>query len=673
MAMGPVTREHLIEILRAPGLDLAFAGWIEKGALPDAAGRATALAHRLREVPVEIDRSGGLLLEGLSSLVRDRLDEAWMPRALERILQSVHWLGAGTTRRDLVRRFIALLDRTQLGSPSAREMHVALATERPSHAAALRAMGEGAAAVSALRQAALAIESGAATLGCESHPATIAEFAREMERAAQSSAVGSGRPGARACAVRIARPGELCGLSCDLLLVTGLQADAYGAFDQAARLLGERLRADLPAPCQPPSARDIELARRAELAWALAGAERIILTWSAGDADEPDIPHPLLLRARAEGVQERQEPASRAGRAACRTDPRSAEIVMLACGARPPPEVAERVRIERERTAFFFDPRRPAGAFTGRMALVEHAARMHLRAAVGGDRPERPIAVTAIERAAGCAFAGYARRVLRLRRSEDQLEAADHRERGNLVHKAAWAAFDAARDAGGPQKPRQALLAAKTAADNALGLSGRISPLRREALTLAIADALALVARWLERQEPLSFFLAERRFGKDDPSPWQALQIPPLAENEPSIYVEGQIDRIDRTTDGRSARVIDYKTGKVPSDNDHGHLALQLPLYAAVAARALGTDDIRAQYFSIKLRGAIEEWPSGPEKQCEIAARRIEAADTARRVVLGLWSGEIEPRPERSSLCIRCDARDVCRRPAVVPEESPED
>jgi RecB family exonuclease len=137
--------------------------------------------------------------------------------------------------------------------------------------------------------------------------------------------------------------------------------------------------------------------------------------------------------------------------------------------------------------------------------------------------------------------------------------------------------------------------------------------------------------------------------------------------------MEGQIDRIDRTTDGRAARVIDYKTGKVPSDNDHGRLALQLPLYAAVAARALGAEDIRAQYFSIKLRGVIEEWPSGAEKQCEMAARSAEACETARRVVLGLWRGDIDPRPARSSLCIRCDARDVCRRPAVVPEESVED
>ncbi|MEJ7734704.1 MAG: PD-(D/E)XK nuclease family protein [Polyangiaceae bacterium] len=44
--------------------------------------------------------------------------------------------------------------------------------------------------------------------------------------------------------------------------------------------------------------------------------------------------------------------------------------------------------------------------------------------------------MTHIEGAARCPFAGFARRVLKTRRAEDLGEAADPRERGNLVHRA---------------------------------------------------------------------------------------------------------------------------------------------------------------------------------------------------------------------------------------------
>jgi hypothetical protein len=42
-------------------------------------------------------------------------------------------------------------------------------------------------------------------------------------------------------------------------------------------------------------------------------------------------------------------------------------------------------------------------------------------------------------------------------------------------------------------------------------------------------------------------------------------------------------------------------------------------------------------------------------------------------VVLGLWRGEVAPRPWDGKLCARCDARDVCRRPDVAPVDDDSD
>src|SRR6185312_9284327 len=131
-------------------------------------------------------------------------------------------------------------------------------------------------------------------------------------------------------------------------------------------------------------------------------------------------------------------------------------------------------------------------------------------AAVGGDAPERPVAVTAVERASGCAFAGFARRVLRVRRVDDLAESADNRERGTLVHRALHAAFEGQRELA--DVPR-ALAAARAAAERALGLGSSLAPLRREALLSAVDDAVAVVERTLAPGAPLRFLVAEQSFG----------------------------------------------------------------------------------------------------------------------------------------------------------------
>lgn len=681
LSAGPVTREQVIELLRAPGMHAGI--WTDRAEGPEAMARATLLAERLREVPVEIDRTGRLLIEGLTEMIREtskarphREADAWMPRSLERLLNHARWLGEGvTSRQEIARRLFFLVDRLKLGRPPVREIGAALRAEgRGGGGLSLRALGEGAAAVRALREAARMLVEAAASVGLADRPSAVADFAAELNLMAQEISGGIGGGSAQAGAVRIARAADIAGLSHDLVAVMGLGERAYGILPGDEALLDERIRSRLPSSCRPPSARERETSRRAELFWAIAGAARVVTSFCSGDEGDLAAPHRLIRWAEAAGGKKHQEPASRLSRRASMLDARGAELVALAGGALPRAEIAERIEIEQGRLAFFLDPRAPSHPFSGRVELGDEGARRRLRASVGGDAPERPVAVTAIERAAGCAFAGFARRVLRTRRSDDLSESADARERGTLVHRALEAAFEGLRDeGGGGDDPARLLAAARARAERALGLSGAMAPLRREAVLQAVGDALAVVARSIDAGEALRFREAERKFGLGEAAPWGALELKGEEEGAPSVYVDGQIDRIDVSVDGRRARVVDYKTGKVPSLDEHGKLAFQLPLYAAVAANAYGCEEVEALYVSVGKRGWIEESPKEGEPRKALGGRRAEVGEAARRVIVAMWQGEMAPRPLKATLCGRCDARDICRRPAVAPMEESEE
>ena len=688
MAAGPVTREQVIELLRAPGLHLG--AWMECASAGEAASRAALLAQRLREVPVEIDRTGRLLSLGLTDLIEARRrntararrvgplpDEAWMPASLDRILADVRGLRDGQpSRKALVSRLFSLTDRLALGKPEPREIAAALRADRhrgPLRSLgglALRALGDSSTAVRTLREAARGIVEAAGSIGFGDRPVDAAELAAELAIVASALDAAGADAIAAAGAVRIALAADLAAIDHDLLVIMGLEERSHGGREGDESLLDERLRRLLPAAQRPLSPRDREVCRRAELGLAIASSARLITSFCTGDEGELASPHGWFRWAEALGADRRQEPISRVARLASPIDGRSAELCALARGAEPRPEIAERARIERSRTAFFLDPRAPGDAFSGRVRLGDEAARRRFIASVGGDAPERPVAVTAIERAAGCAFAGFARRVLHVRRSEDLGEPADARERGTLVHRALEYAFESARDHGAlAEDPARILAAARAHAEAGLGLPTALAPLRREAIDQAVTDAVAVVARALDAGGALRFRHAEQAFGSGDA--WPALALLPGEgedpEGAPAVWVDGQIDRVDVAPDGSSARVLDYKTGRIPAIDEHGCTTFQLPLYAAVVAQQLGCADVSAVYLAVRQRGFLDEWPRDDEARRALGDRRVEAAHAARRIMLAQWRGEVAPRPAKATLCARCEARDVCRRPAAAP------
>jgi RecB family exonuclease len=76
----------------------------------------------------------------------------------------------------------------------------------------------------------------------------------------------------------------------------------------------------------------------------------------------------------------------------------------------------------------------------------------------------------------------------------------------------------------------------------------------------------------------------------------------------PPVRLRGTIDRIDRSDDGKRARVLDYKTGRVPrnvrDDSLSGGETLQLPLYILAAENLLPKVRVdSASYLYFTLRG----------------------------------------------------------------------
>jgi len=135
-----------------------------------------------------------------------------------------------------------------------------------------------------------------------------------------------------------------------------------------------------------------------------------------------------------------------------------------------------------------------------------------------------------------------------------------------------------------------------------------------------------------------------------------------IRQNDRTIRLRGRIDRIDvaSTPEGLKFRVIDYKSGSVPSSTEVKHAEmLQLPLYAMAAGRLLfdgaaaGLFDLG--YWSLRDEGykpiAFENWESDQET---LIAFVLDLVDEVRKGIFVVHSRK--PGCENY-----CDYRGVCR------------
>ncbi len=159
--------------------------------------------------------------------------------------------------------------------------------------------------------------------------------------------------------------------------------------------------------------------------------------------------------------------------------------------------------------------------------------------------------------------------------------------------------------------------------------------------------------------DELAAFVARDR-GKD----WRPVEFEKkfdgLAVAAP-VRLRGTIDRIDLSADRRRARVLDYKTGKLPrglrDDALAGGEALQLPLYLLAAEKLLPDVSVEAaSYLFFTLRGGYRDIHFS---RGALEARRDDVnklLDTAAGMIRdGVFAQHATPEN-----CRQCDFRPIC-------------
>ncbi len=183
-----------------------------------------------------------------------------------------------------------------------------------------------------------------------------------------------------------------------------------------------------------------------------------------------------------------------------------------------------------------------------------------------------------------CPYRFFLRKIIKLSPIErpDQVEEMKPLDRGTLIHEILQKVFEFAFNEGlFPLKPNEfgrILVALEVIANQAFQRAEQELPLGHHLLwktqrDYLLADLRALLKQELDLQD--DYIPSEFEVGFDDVK---------LSTGEITLAMRGRIDRIDTTKDGKRARIIDYKTGKVPTRGDtfEGGRSLQLPLYVQI-------------------------------------------------------------------------------------------
>ena len=530
LAQGPLLRDALVDVLRAPDLELGVL-------LGD--GPRVDFIEVIARLPVRIDRTGQELIAALQAQQRrtdpKRERELLALQAAEQVLVRLtarfERLRRPATRRTFREQWRELFAELGLLSASRSGLAQAIRYAERSDPAPLSALGQNARAGRAIEQALERVVEAAEHLRLSEETLELAIFLEEFSSALAS--VGASQGAGRAGTLRIASPAEVGGLDWDLLIVCrAASATLDWQSSSADGVLDADLVEQLPATRRPLSAADRASFTRLGLAGALSRALHSRVTWAKRDAKGGTGASRLVMALSAENT--RQEPASP-------LDPGARRVTAL---PEPSPEVRARAERDLRRQEFYANPDHALDFHNG---LAGPLARW-----VGGE-PDRPIALTQLERYARCGFLGFSATVLRAVRDDAVGDGLSARERGTLIHEALAIALTGTRSGFGSRDlaelEREALQRAEEF------LAAKVSNrLRGAALNAALEDVAALLRWSFANSDGLWFSEAERAFGAGEG--WPAL---PVGEH----FVSGRIDRIDSNSDGSAVRVIDYKTSKV--------------------------------------------------------------------------------------------------------------
>jgi putative RecB family exonuclease len=119
------------------------------------------------------------------------------------------------------------------------------------------------------------------------------------------------------------------------------------------------------------------------------------------------------------------------------------------------------------------------------------------------------------------------------------------------------------------------------------------------------------------------------------------------------VHIKGFVDRLDRSPAG-DLRVVDYKSGKSPSEAFEGKALFQLRFYALVLWRSTGVLPRMLRLYYLSNREVLDYAPDAAdlaslERQIDAIARAIEKARET-----GDW------RHKPSKLCDWCSFHEHC-------------
>ena len=502
-------------------------------------------------------------------------------------------------------------------------------------------------------------------LGAVDAVVPLEEFWALLEAALGAPSAAGPEPGPGR--VFVGELGVALGVDFPLTIVPGLVEGGFPAAPRQDPILLDAERRRLPGLPLAAEARELERVR-----FALAvgsGARRVVLTYPRIDAESgrPRVPSFLVLDLLESVTGQRHDfetleafpgwrlvplhPAPPSARS--RPLDEREWLVTRALAARPDPELLLNQLAGARRGLAAIRSREGTDVLTAYDGLL----------ARGVDLGMAPMAPTALERYASCPFRFLLERIYRLEAVEepDRILMMDPRDRGDLVHAVLEATFRQLAESGALPLTRERLQQARDALDAAFDVA--CAEAERRGLT-------GLPALWAGEQARLREELRSALAAEaDDPAGWRpalfevafGIERPgePDRTNPPLVYplpdgstlvLRGQIDRIDVSSDGQRARVLDYKTGRLRSPRTPDRLvngrALQLPIYRLAAEAMLGAAGPaaveEAQYYHVV----------GPDAGTRVRftragweARRADFDRVLATIVGGIRAGRFFQRP----------------------------
>jgi putative RecB family exonuclease len=166
--------------------------------------------------------------------------------------------------------------------------------------------------------------------------------------------------------------------------------------------------------------------------------------------------------------------------------------------------------------------------------------------------------------------------------------------------------------------------------------------------------ALALDSAGADQFRAEAESLVENYFAIEDPNEVDPVGVELMLEARlGTMRLRGILDRLDRTPDGEYV-VIDYKTGRAPSETFEHSKMIGVHIYALLCEEVLGRRPVQVKLLHLK------------EPTTIIAEPSEQAIRGQRQKALAVWSAierachDEDFRPRTSALCRFCRFKDFC-------------